>query len=76
MQKSPVKSSTSTFVSLSFRFVCILTVLFLCSSSFGPAIAAERFSAIVLDRLSGAVLFSEKPDEPRYPASLAKVMTL
>jgi D-alanyl-D-alanine carboxypeptidase len=34
------------------------------------------YSAIVVDANSGNVLHSASPDEPRYPASLTKIMTL
>ena len=33
-------------------------------------------SAMVLDAYSGKVLYADKPDQPRYPASVTKVMTL
>ena len=38
--------------------------------------ADERYAAMVFDSKSGQVLFSEAADEPRYPASLTKMMTL
>jgi D-alanyl-D-alanine carboxypeptidase len=36
----------------------------------------DRFAAIVVDADSGAVLHAENDGAPRYPASLAKMMTL
>ena len=39
-------------------------------------IGSERYSAIVMDAASGRVLSAMNPDEPRYPASLTKMMTL
>ena len=33
-------------------------------------------SAMVLDAYSGKILYADKPDQPRYPASVTKVMTL
>ncbi len=39
-------------------------------------IGSDRYSAIVIDAASGRVLSSMNPDEPRYPASLTKMMTL
>ena len=36
----------------------------------------SRYAAIVVDAASGRVLHAEGADEPRYPASLAKMMTL
>jgi D-alanyl-D-alanine carboxypeptidase len=40
-----------------------------------PASAA-RYAAIVMDADSGAVLHETDADQPRYPASLTKIMTL
>lgn len=37
---------------------------------------AGGFSAMVVDARNGKVLFAQNPDEPRFPASLTKVMTL
>src|SRR5262245_22339462 len=42
----------------------------------GTAMAAGKYSALVIDANTGAVLHAEAADEPRYPASLAKMMTL
>src|SRR5215210_8269264 len=41
-----------------------------------PGWAADYSAAIVADLTSGQVLFSQAADEPRYPASLTKMMTL
>lgn len=35
-----------------------------------------RYAGIVIDAESHAILYAEKADEPRYPASLTKMMTL
>lgn len=35
-----------------------------------------RYAAIVVDAASGEVLFARRADNPRYPASITKVMTL
>lgn len=40
------------------------------------AAADSRYAAIVIDAQTGAVLHAENADEPRYPASLTKMMTL
>lgn len=37
---------------------------------------SDRYGAMVLDAASGTVLSAMNPDEPRYPASLTKLMTL
>ncbi len=40
-----------------------------------PAFARQQ-SAILIDYDSGEVLYADEPDEPAYPASLTKMMTL
>ncbi|MEH6665165.1 MAG: serine hydrolase [Brevundimonas sp.] len=46
----------------------------------GPLVAQSgentRYAAIVVDAESGEVLFARRADNPRYPASITKVMTL
>lgn len=42
----------------------------------GPAFAAERYAAIVIDAQTGDVLEARNADDKRYPASITKVMTL
>ena len=39
-------------------------------------IGSERYSAIVIDQRSGNTLIAANADEPRFPASLTKMMTL
>jgi D-alanyl-D-alanine carboxypeptidase len=39
-------------------------------------IGSDRYSSIVMDAGSGAVLLSVNADQPRHPASLTKMMTL
>ncbi|HYZ33711.1 MAG TPA: D-alanyl-D-alanine carboxypeptidase family protein, partial [Crenalkalicoccus sp.] len=39
-------------------------------------IGSERYAAIVIEAGTGRVLTAASPDEPRYPASLTKMMTL
>ncbi|MFN7055925.1 D-alanyl-D-alanine carboxypeptidase family protein [Hyphomonas sp.] len=41
-----------------------------------PAAHAEKYAAIVVDAATGEVLHARNEDDPRYPASLTKVMTL
>jgi D-alanyl-D-alanine carboxypeptidase len=50
-------------------------VLTVCASSQFAA-AAEKQAAFVVDGNTGAVLHEQHADEPRYPASLTKMMTL
>lgn len=50
---------------------------FLAVTAFGSGAAlAEKYAAIVIDADSQEVLHDRNADEPRYPASLTKVMTL
>lgn len=58
-------------------------VLFCCLSAFTAAFlwgasaqANPRYAALVMHADTGDVLFARHADEPRYPASLTKVMTL
>jgi len=39
-------------------------------------IGSERYSAVVLDAATGTMLYAANADGPRYPASLAKLMTI
>jgi len=39
-------------------------------------IGSDRYAAIVIDARTGSVLMEASADEPRYPASLTKMMTL
>lgn len=41
-----------------------------------PNAAAEKYASIVIDMETNEVLHARHADEPRYPASLTKVMTL
>lgn len=41
-----------------------------------PALAEDRYAAIVMDARTGEVLHEEQADAERYPASLTKMMTL
>jgi D-alanyl-D-alanine carboxypeptidase len=41
-----------------------------------PAPAPSKDAAIVVDGVTGRVLYSRNPDAPRFPASLTKMMTL
>ena len=38
--------------------------------------ATARYAAIVVDAKTGKTLYSQSADEPRFPASLTKMMTL
>jgi len=44
-----------------------------------PAVAqigSDRYSSVVIEESTGKVISAVSPDEPRYPASLTKMMTL
>jgi D-alanyl-D-alanine carboxypeptidase len=58
------------------RLSVIILAVGLFTGCIAPAFGATGFSAMVVDAHNGKVLFSQNPDEPRYPASLTKVMTL
>lgn len=59
------------------RLLAIVT-LWLAAMGWGvsSAGAAGRYSAMLVDANTGQVLHAEAADEPRYPASLTKMMTL
>lgn len=46
------------------------------AASAGTAYANPNYAGIVIDAKTGKVLYSEAPDEQRYPASLTKMMTI
>ena len=54
---------------------CLLAVL-LSGAPAWAQIGSERYSSIIIDAASGRELSSVNADEPRYPASLTKMMTL
>ena len=57
----------------------IAATLCLALAIVGPAwaqVGSARYSAIVMDARSGRVIMGVNQDEPRYPASLTKLMTL
>ena len=52
------------------------TALAILIGSAGLASAQSKHAAMVIDANSGETLHADKADEPRYPASLTKMMTL
>lgn len=60
------------FVALAFSVSALLPMMV------SPAQAATqpKYAAIVIDANSGEVLYENRPDSPRYPASITKVMTM
>jgi D-alanyl-D-alanine carboxypeptidase len=59
----------------SVGIAAVTATLLLQSSAFATA-AADRYAGFVIDANNGKVLFSKNADEPRFPASLTKMMTL
>jgi D-alanyl-D-alanine carboxypeptidase len=41
-----------------------------------PLFQHEKYAAVVVDAANGEVLYARRADEPRYPASITKIMTL
>ena len=51
----------------------------LATAAFRPAsaqVGSDRYAAIVIDARSGTIILQDHADEPRFPASLTKMMTL
>ncbi len=55
---------------------CLLVAGTIAAATAGNAQANPKYAGIVIDAKTGKVLYSEAPDELRYPASLTKMMTL
>lgn len=53
-----------------------LLALVAASTSVLAQVGSDRYSSIVIDANSGAILSAANPDEYRFPASLTKMMTL
>jgi D-alanyl-D-alanine carboxypeptidase len=63
---------------LRWRAVAIILVA-LAGAAARPAMAqigSDRYSSIIIDAATGNILSAVNADEPRYPASLTKLMTL
>ncbi|HYD87936.1 MAG TPA: D-alanyl-D-alanine carboxypeptidase family protein [Vitreimonas sp.] len=59
-----------------FRTVLGAFAVALTVSIASPAVAQDRYAAIVMDARTNEVLLEDQADENRYPASLTKMMTL
>ena len=59
-----------------FLTVALVLVLALCAISAGSASAQSKYASIVIDAGNGEVLYRANADDPKYPASLTKMMTL
>lgn len=58
------------------RMVAGAFVALLAFGAATPAMAQDRYAAIVVDARTNEVLLEDQADEARYPASLTKMMTL
>ena len=58
------------------HFALAASVVVCAAAAMTSSRADERYAAMVFDPQSGQVLFSQAANEPRYPASLTKMMTL
>ena len=58
------------------RVFAVLATLWAAFGLPGAAQAAGKHAALVVDANSGRVLYAQAADEPRFPASLTKMMTL
>lgn len=63
-----LSSAHSAFLSVALASLFLVLV--------APAAEAARTAAIIVEADSGAVLYEDQADAPRYPASLTKMMTL
>ena len=62
--------------SRAFRGSAIAASVTITAAVMAPVAHAEKYAAIVVDADTGEVLHARNQDDPRYPASLTKVMTL
>jgi D-alanyl-D-alanine carboxypeptidase len=58
------------------RLLTATLVLALCALGVAPASAQSKYASIVVDAGNGEVLYRANADDPKYPASLTKMMTL
>ena len=58
------------------RFMTVTLMLALCALGGTPASAQSKYASIVIDAGNGEVLYRANADDPKYPASLTKMMTL
>ena len=58
------------------KLLACLSICFVCIFKAGEAQCSKATSSMVIDALTGDILYSHNVDERRYPASLTKLMTL
>ncbi|MBZ8132358.1 D-alanyl-D-alanine carboxypeptidase [Afifella sp. IM 167] len=54
----------------------LFSIIFLFVATSGSALANSKYAGFVIDAKTGEVLYEDRADEQRYPASLTKMMTL
>jgi D-alanyl-D-alanine carboxypeptidase len=68
--------TSAGFSSLKAVLGAVAVALTLGFASAPPALADDRYAAIVMDARTNEVLLEDQADESRFPASLTKMMTL
>lgn len=58
------------------RIAAVMLGMLVLPTTVRAQIGSDRYAAIVVEARSGAVLMEASADEPRFPASLTKMMTL
>ena len=61
---------------VSFAMLSVVLAGLLLAAAPSPASANPRYAGLVIDAVSGEVLYADQADALRYPASLTKMMTL
>lgn len=75
MQGSVARHAPAIVVAL-VRLALAAGIVCLTAGPHSEAAAAGRYASLVVDANTGRVLHAQAADEPRYPASLTKMMTL
>ena len=68
--------SSYDLVRVGRQSLAVALMLALYTISAGSASAQSKYAAIVMDTGNGEVLYRANADDPKYPASLTKMMTL
>lgn len=70
------KSLAELFKAVSESFPALLLALIVAVGSATGAAANSKYAGVVIDAKTGKVLYSDRAEARRYPASLTKMMTL
>lgn len=76
MRKAVVEFTRPTRQFSKFFIAAFTLVAFAFAFTASPAAANAKYAGIVIDAKNGNVLYEDKADAARYPASLTKMMTL